>query len=255
MQKSTMLLKAIAKAVLPRRVVRDLASISRYKKFRYNQYGMASVHNCDFITDPKFQRAYAAGQATESWGQEVLQWNAYIGCWAASTAVRLEGDFVECGVNRGALSRAIIEYVDFPSTGKKFYLFDTYEGLVQKYISPAEERNGIRAGGYEPCYGEVLKTFSPFECVVVVKGTVPESLPPAAPSKVAYLSIDMNCVEPEIAAAEFFWPRMVSGAIMLLDDYGWAKHIAQKHAFDEFARERGVPILTLPTGQGLIIKP
>jgi hypothetical protein len=65
----------------------------------------------------------------------------------------------------------------------------------------------------------------------------------------------MNCVEPEIAAAEFYWPRMVSGSIMLLDDYGWARHAAQKRAFDRFAQQREVMILRLPTGQGLIMKP
>ena len=74
--------------------------------------------------------------------------------------------------------------------------------------------------------------------------------------RVCYLSIDMNCVGPEIAAAEFFWDRLVSGAVVLLDDYGagvW--HLAQKRAFDEFARRKGVEILSLPTCQGLLIKP
>jgi hypothetical protein len=72
---------------------------------------------------------------------------------------------------------------------------------------------------------------------------------------VAFLSIDMNAREPEIAAAEFFWDRLVHGAAMVLDDYGWRKHVAQRIAFDEFARRRNVPLLALPTGQGLILKP
>ena len=64
----------------------------------------------------------------------------------------------------------------------------------------------------------------------------------------------MNCVRPEIAAAEFFWPKLVSGGIMLLDDYGFSAHIDQKDAFDLFAARIGVQILSLPTGQGLMIK-
>lgn len=48
---------------------------------------------------------------------------------------------------------------------------------------------------------------------------------------------------------------MVSGAIVVLDDYGWSGHEEQKHAFDSFARSRGVEVLSLPTGQGLILKP
>ena len=75
-----------------------------------------------------------------------------------------------------------------------------------------------------------------------------------ASDKIAYLSIDMNCMEPEIAAAEFFWDRMVRGGLMILDDYGWARHVAQKQAFDSFAAARGTTVLSLPTGQGLLLK-
>jgi hypothetical protein len=65
----------------------------------------------------------------------------------------------------------------------------------------------------------------------------------------------MNCVIPEIKAAEYFWDRMMSGGMILLDDYGWHGFEEQKKGFDKFAMERGVQVLTLPTGQGLIIKP
>lgn len=64
----------------------------------------------------------------------------------------------------------------------------------------------------------------------------------------------MNCAEPEIAAIEFFWPKLETGAIVVLDDYGLNGHINQKIAMDEFARSKGIKILTLPTGQGLIVK-
>lgn len=45
------------------------------------------------------------------------------------------------------------------------------------------------------------------------------------------------------------------GAVVVLDDYGFRAHIVQKLALDGFAKSRGVAILPLPTGQGLIIKP
>lgn len=249
------MLRSLSKAILPPPVLDTLRRLSQSTKFRYNRHGMATIHNSDFMTDPRFQSAYAAGMSTGSWAGCDPQWGAYIACWAAESVLRLDGDFVECGVNRGGLARTILGFVDLPSAGKKFYLFDTFEGLVQRYLTPEEEKNGITAGGFEPCYDEVVRTFSQFgNTVVLVKGAVPDTLAASAPEKVAYLSIDMNCVNPEIAAAEFFWPRMVHGSIMLLDDYGWARHAAQKQGFDRFAQERGVLILSLPTGQGLIMK-
>jgi O-methyltransferase len=47
---------------------------------------------------------------------------------------------------------------------------------------------------------------------------------------------------------------MRSGGLMILDDYGNTLHCEQQKAFDHFARNRGVPVLALPTGQGLIFK-
>lgn len=113
---------------------------------------------------------------------------------------------------------------------------------------------GIKAGGYQECY-EFVKTIFANDNVEIIKGSVPETLSQVKTQKIAYLSIDMNCVEPEIAATEYFWEKMVSGGVVLLDDYGQQKHIEQKKGFDEFALQKGAQVLSLPTGQGLIIKP
>ena len=46
---------------------------------------------------------------------------------------------------------------------------------------------------------------------------------------------------------------MPTGAIALLDDYGWSPYYAQKKILDEFASGKGVEIFMFPTGQGLLI--
>jgi len=100
----------------------------------------------------------------------------------------------------------------------------------------------------------VVDTFRGFN-VELVKGSVPDTLSQVKIDAVAYLSIDMNCSIPEIAAAEHFWDRMVSGSVLIHDDYGGTRFIEQKRALDAFAKKRDVSVLTLPTGQGLIFKP
>jgi hypothetical protein len=64
----------------------------------------------------------------------------------------------------------------------------------------------------------------------------------------------MNCSPPEVAAAHFFWDRLVPGAFVLLDDYAYHGYRSQKVAMDDFASEKRHNILSLPTGQGLLIK-
>lgn len=222
----------------------------------YNQDGLVTQHNADFLQDERFARAYRIGEATNSWNGWQIHWRAHVACWAGARGAALEGDFVECGVNRGGLSLTVMEYIGFAGMpGRKFYLVDTYQGLVADKISDEERAAGHREGSYEECYDAVRQTFGRFENAVVVRGAVPEVLPEVGAEKVCYLSLDMNCAGPEIDAAEFFWPRMVSGAVMLLDDYGWLGHAVQKRAFDDFAARKGVPLLCLPTGQGIIVKP
>ena len=71
---------------------------------------------------------------------------------------------------------------------------------------------------------------------------------------VAFLHIDMNCAYPERAALEFFWDRLSPGAIVLLDDYAYFGHDRQAEAIGSAAQALGAAVLSLPTGQGLIIK-
>ncbi len=220
---------------------------------------LVSWHNPEFLADPAFIRAVQLGNDRQSWDlKRDVRWRYHVILWAAWRAARLEGDFVECGVNRGGFSRAVVDYLDFGRLDKTFYLMDTFNGLVERYITPEERAKGVSRESYTKyaeCFDDVQDAFRPFPNVVLVRGPIPDTLPQVTPAKVSYLSIDMNVVIPEIAAAEHFWDRLVSGAVMILDDYGHLPYVAQKRAFDAFAAERNVQALLLPTGQGLIFKP
>jgi hypothetical protein len=219
----------------------------------YNTDGLATSNNCDFIQEPRFAAAYNAAKETNPWPGFTLMWRIHVVCWFAEYAKHFEGDFVECGVNTGAYARSVIEYIDFPSTGKTFYLLDTFQGLDSSLVSEEEVKAGILNYNYRNTYEEVKKTFSPFQ-TKIIKGSIPGTLQECKTDKICYLSIDMNNVAPEIAALEYFWDKVVKGGVILLDDYGFPQHLLQKKAFDKFAAQRKHEILTLPTGQGVILK-
>ena len=104
-------------------------------------------------------------------------------------------------------------------------------------------------------YEAVLKTFKGFN-TKIIRGAVPETLPEVDSDQIAYLSVDMNCIQPEIDALNYFWEKMVPGGIIVLDDYGYGNITNdQRLAHDEFAHSKGVEILSVPTCQGIIIKP
>ncbi|MEN9949465.1 MAG: hypothetical protein RLY85_217 [Bacteroidota bacterium] len=216
---------------------------------------LTTSNNCDFIREPRFAQAYKAAADTKPWDGFTSQWRVYIVCWFADHVKNLDGDFVECGVNTGAFSRAIIEYVDFNKLNKTFHLLDTFEGFPTQQITEEERKAGIGiyATHYHPVYEEVKKTFQGFN-VNIIKGMIPDSLEVCKTVKIAFLSIDMNAVVPEMAAIHYFWDKLVVGGVVILDDYGFPMHTAQKLAFDEFAQSKNTNILSLPTGQGIMFK-
>jgi hypothetical protein len=249
---------ATLKRIVPapvRRAARGVIRAARGPAYTYNRDGLATVHNCDFIQEPRFARAYAAGKATGSWEQADIQWRAHVIAWAAQRARSIPGDFVECGVNKGGLATVALQYADLPKTDKRMYLFDTYQGMADDLLTDAEKKLGLVAGTYEDCYGEVVDRFRPYgDQVRVVRGAVPYTLDQFQGGRVSFLSIDMNCAAPEVAAMEFFYPKLSPGAVVVFDDYGWKTHINQKHAIDAFFLGKPETVMSLPTGQGVVVK-
>jgi O-methyltransferase len=222
----------------------------------YSQDGLTTVVDSSFMEDPRFIEAYNVGYAAGSWDKHI-HWRQYNACWVANRAIGLEGDFVECGVNRGSSALTAMTYTDFPSTGKTFWLMDTFEGIPMDLVTEEERQIGIGTlyNDYGECYEQVVERFKDYDCVKIIRGRIPDTLPEMTAEKICYLYIDMNNATPEIAAAEYYWDRLVSGAIMILDDYAWRTHPVQKREFDKFADRKGVQVLSMPTGQGFILKP
>lgn len=230
----------------------------------YCSDGLISFHRHSFMDDPSFQRAYQRG-ARALGGQDWYQWHwrVHIGLWAAASAARINGDFVECGVNYGFLSSAIMEYLEWDKLGKTFYLLDTFAGLDARFLTAEERRAGavkrselsLDSGIYVSGVDSVRANFAQWQNQRIIVGAVPETLDQVDAPAVAFLHIDMNCAPPEVAALRFFWPRLSPGAFVLLDDYAYRGFDEQRLAMDALAHELDVKVCSLPTGQGLIIVP
>jgi hypothetical protein len=230
----------------------------------YAQDGLISVHSHAFMQDPAFIRAYARGvKAIGGVDSYQWHWRIHIGLWAARVASSLEGAFVECGVNRGFLSSAIMEYLNWNHLDRDFFLLDTFTGLDARYVSDGERADGalrrnaehLQSGFYVRGVEQVRANFAEWPRARIIVGAVPDTLEQVTASRVAYLHLDMNSAPPEIAALSHLWGRLVAGAPVLLDDYAYLGYTPQKLAMDEFASTHGVSVCSLPTGQGLIIKP
>ena len=248
----------------------------------YSGIGLITDHVPSFMESERFNSAFLRALYHQHYFSIPDSWKNHVTCWAAEQGTKLEGDFVECGVAKGFTSKVILEYLGYSSArmcekskvwpwscpddgclchidnqisdepkNKNFYLIDTYNGADPKLFT---ENDKNRHFDYPEMYEFVKEKFKRFPNVKVVKGSIPEVLSDLPIEKVAYIHIDMNYMIPEIAATNFFWPKMSKGAVMVLDDYGHQGFDEQRLAFDKFAEEKGVPILCLPTGQAIMVK-
>lgn len=207
--------------------------------------------NLGFLDDVAFMQAFESNirndGTPESEVERSIIWRTHVLAWAASSCLCLKGDFVECACYRGTSAKILCDYLDFNKTGKHYYLYDMFEhqegsGYLQMQSHGAK------------LYEEVKRRFVEYPNVHVTQGSVPEVLHTIAPESISFMHLDINSVEAEIGALLVLFDRIVPGGMIVLDDYGWLGYRAQKLAEDPFFAERGLRVLELPTGQGLVIK-
>lgn len=243
----------------------DTALKNNHKSVFWGDRLLSLDKSMGFWQDPKFQEAYAQIVGSHYYDQynrpDGIAWRINTLVWAAKTALNLPGDFVECGVFKGDMSWVVANCVDFAKVEKTFYLYDTFAGFSSKYSSPDDfwlspslfDLNN-KFYNIPDLEKEVRQRFKDYPNIKVIKGVVPDILSETAPSQIAYLHVDLNSPGPEIGALECLFERVVSGGVIVFDDYGWLDFQKLKIAEDNWMNERGYSILELPTGQGMVIK-
>jgi len=183
-------------------------------------------------------------------------------CDGVEYVVRREvpGAIAECGVWRGGSMMAVaLTLRRLGVTDRDLYLFDTFRGMppptpedtrsLYDGYSPVKhwrkrERGELNTWHYVPAErvrAAVLSTGYPAERVHLVEGRVEDTLPAEAPGELALLRLDTDWYESTRHEMEHLYPRLRSGGVLLLDDYG--HYEGARRAIDEYFAERGERLL------------
>jgi len=201
--------------------------------------------NNSLFEDAPFRAAWEGNIQNEA--DRAIAWRRYILACAAFHCIQLEGDFVECGVYTGTGIKTVMDYLGGTSFPRTFWGYDTFD------YNPVAGHNF--AGQEEGFHDKVCERFADYPQVRLIKGLLPDSFTEGAPQQVAYLHIDLNNAPGELATLEYLFDRVVSGGMIILDDYEWAGvYRPQKQAEDPWFEARGYRVFPLPTGQGFVIK-
>lgn len=171
---------------------------------------------------------------------------------------RIGGDFVECGVWRGgsvmAMALTLLQYGE----RRNIHLFDTFAGMTapgEKDVTASGksasstferfQRDGEVAdwcrSGIEKVRQNALGTGYAADAFHFHEGRVEDTLPVHVPEKIALLRLDTDFYESTRHELVHLYPRLVSGGVLILDDYGhWQ---GARRAVDEYIEEHALSIL------------
>lgn len=182
------------------------------------------------------------------------------------------GDIVECGVWRGGSSMMMaLSLKQRGDQSRELYLYDTYEGMstptgedVSMHGAAADKKydSTLKDGHSDWCFAsleDVQRTMKLTEYdaakVHFVKGKVEDTIPGTIPEKIAVLRLDTDWYESTKHEMEQLYPRLVSGGVLIIDDYGhWQG--AKKAIEEYFAAHGGKPFMNRIDYTGrVLIKP
>jgi hypothetical protein len=165
--------------------------------------------------------------------------------------LEVEGSVAEGGVLQGEFAKEINRV--FPE--KKLYLFDTFEGFNEKDIEIERQNQfSVYGKGYLNITSEdlVLKKLPHPKNAVICKGYFPETTK-GIEDTFCFVNLDFDLYKPIFAGLEYFYPRMVGGAVILIHDYFNDSFKGVKQAVRDFEKTLNHSLKLLPIGDGMSI--
>jgi O-methyltransferase len=129
-----------------------------------------------------------------------------------------------------------------PAPGDRDVRNDTGEHAADILATRGREDNVFWARApLELVQQNIGSTAYPSALVAYHKGKVEDTLPDLAPERVALLRLDTDWYESTRHELVHLYPRLASGGVLIIDDYGFWRGARQ--ATDEYFRESGAKIL------------
>ena len=137
------------------------------------------------------------------------------------------------------------------STTRNIYLYDTFEGMPDTDT----EKDWHKKGDFSDTSLEMVKQRVQNNNIVEFnKGFLPQSFKGKEAHQISFAHIDVDIYKSVIDCCEFIYPRMVKGAVIIFDDYGFPTCPGAKQAVDEFFKDKKETPIILSTGQAFVIK-
>jgi len=158
----------------------------------------------------------------------------------------LAGDYAEVGVYRGGSLKFIAK--SFPE--KNILGFDTFASMPKTDSSIDIYKEGQFG---DTNLNDVQKLLRNCPNVTLYPGFFPATATILEEPQFSFVHVDVDIYPSVLSCCEWFYPRLVTGGVIINDDYGHTQCPGAKKAFDEFFQGRE-KIIRTTIGTAFIIK-
>jgi Macrocin-O-methyltransferase (TylF) len=176
-------------------------------------------------------------------GEEVARALALQRCIALAADV--PGDFVECGVGRGASFVALVLIAQAEGRQRHVWGFDSFQGFPDPSAeddSPRRPRRGeLHFGTADEIGARILRSdvdaaYYRSHCHLV-PGFFDDTLATFT-GRIAFLHLDVDLYRSYRSCLEVLYPKISPGGIVLFDEYTEANFPGARRAIDEYFGDR-----------------
>ena len=148
-----------------------------------------------------------------------------------------EGDIVELGCYKGFTSLELQRTAEMVAPNRQLFVYDSFAGLppkAQKDSSPMGTQ--FMPGELPASKKEVIRLFKQANTTMpyIKKAWFSDLGPADMPDKIAFAFLDGDFYESVKDSLRLVWPRLVPGAVIIVDDYQNAALPGAQKAVDEW---------------------
>ena len=165
----------------------------------------------------------------------------------------IPGAMAECGCFEGASAYFMAK--ECPQT--ELHLFDSFAGLSTPQTQDTMSGAGVpywKQGDLSAREQVLFERLKEFSQIKVHKGWIPERFPAVEKLGFRLVHIDVDLYQPTLDSLVFFYPRLSPGGVIVIDDYGFSTCPGAYKAVNDFCAGQKIPVLHLPTGQGVVFR-
>jgi len=161
---------------------------------------------------------------------------------------KVPGDILEIGVAKGRTSAFIARIIMHHNSNKEIHVYDSFKGMPVP-AKEDRENNMLKEGDLSvriEKFKYFFRNMTDCELPTIHEGWIEDTMPKELPEKIAFAYIDVDFYKPTLHALNSIYPRLSTGAVVIVDDYDHPKLPGITPAVKKFFEDKPEEFVIIP---------